>query len=149
MPARAMRESESGGGTMKCDVPAADEKKEPRPKPGFPFLDSGFGTDRRLVVGRRRQSVESASDYRAQLLDAVQVRRLTAFLRLVVDLVPVDEDLQDSAHAGLDLDRDVISAFRHELVDHPGRDSVVLSRHAVDDFDVHSAFASHSDKPPC
>lgn len=37
MPARAGRESESGGGTMKGDVPAADEKKNPDLSRGSPF----------------------------------------------------------------------------------------------------------------
>ena len=37
MPARAGRESESGCGMMKSDIPAADEKKNPDLSRGSPF----------------------------------------------------------------------------------------------------------------
>jgi hypothetical protein len=52
--------------------------------------------------------------------------------------------LQDSAHSGLHLNGYVLTAFRYELVDHPGRNTVILSRYAVDDLNVHQTFASHS-----
>ena len=96
-----------------------------------------------LVVGDGYQRVQSAPHDRPKLFDPVQMRGLVVLFDLVIDLVAIDEDLQDSADTGLDRDRYVTTAFRHELVDHPGRNSVVLSRDAVDYFNVHFAFSSH------
>ena len=96
-----------------------------------------------LVVGDGYQGVQSASHDRPKLFDAVQMRGLVVLFDLVIYLVAIDEDLQDSADAWLDRDRYVTTALCHELVDHPGRNSVVLSRDAVDDFNVHFAFTGH------
>ena len=100
-----------------------------------------------LVVVSWYQCVQPAPDNCPQLFDAVEVRRLPVLFSLVVDLVAIDEYLKYSANTGLDLDCYVLTTFCHELVDHPGRNSVILSRNAVDDLDVHSAFASHPTPP--
>ena len=97
-----------------------------------------------VVVGRGGERVEPVSHNRAQFLDAVEVRSLTVLFLLVVDLVAVNKHLEDSTHAGLHLDGYLASTFSYELVDHPGRDTVILSRYAVDDLNVHLSFASHS-----
>ena len=97
-----------------------------------------------VVVSRGGERVEPVSYDRTQFLDAVEVRGLSVLFLLVVYLVAVDEHLEDSAHAGLDLYGYRASAFSYELVDHPGHDTVVLSRYAVDDLNVHFSFASHS-----
>ena len=96
-----------------------------------------------LVVGDGYQGVQSAPHDCPKLFDPVQMRRLVVLFDLVIDLVAIDEDLQDSTDAGLDRDRYVTTTLCHELVDHPGRNSVVLSRDTVDDFNVHFAFTSH------
>ena len=97
-----------------------------------------------VVVGGDGERVEPVSHDCPQFLDAVEVRRLAVLFLLVIDLVAVNKHLEDSTHAGLHLDRYCASAFSYELVDHPGRNTVILSRYAVDDLDVHLSFASHS-----
>lgn len=96
------------------------------------------------LVCCHRYGFQPVLDYGFQLLDAVEVRGLSVLFLLVVDFVAIYEDLQNAGHAGLDLYGYCISAYTYELIDHPGRNTVILSRYAIDNLDVHLAFASHS-----
>ena len=97
-----------------------------------------------VVVSGGGERVEPVSYNRPQFLDAVEVRSLTVLFLLVIYLVAVNKHLEDSTHTGLHLDGYCTSAFSYKLVDHPGRNTVILSRYAVDDLNVHFSFASHS-----
>ena len=97
-----------------------------------------------VVVSGGGERVEPVSYNRPQFLDTVEVRRLTVLFLLVIYLVAVNKHLEDSTHTGLHLDRYCTSTFSYKLVDHPGRNTVILSRYAVDDLNVHLSFASHS-----
>ena len=121
------------------NVTAGPKAKTPTQVPG-PSIGS---MDSALVVGGGYQRVQPASHDCPKLFDAVQMRRLIVLFDLVIDLIAIDEDLQDSTDAWLDRDRYVTTTLCHEFVDHPGRNSVVLSRDAVDDLNIHFAFASH------
>ena len=79
-----------------------------------------------------------------QFLDSVEVRRLVALLSLVIDLVAIDIDLQHTQYTGAYFNRNCTSASIHKLVDHPGRNTVVLSGYTIDDLDIYQTFASHN-----
>ncbi len=97
-----------------------------------------------VVVSGSGERVEPVSYNRPQFLDTVEVRSLSVLFLLVIYLVAVNKHLEDSTHTGLHLNRYCTSAFSYELVDHPGRNTMILSRYAVDDLNVHLSFASHS-----
>lgn len=97
-----------------------------------------------VVVSGGGERVEPVSYNRPKFLDSVEVRRLAVLFLLVVNLVAVNKHLEDSTHTGLHLYGYCASTFSYELVDHPGRNTVILSRYAVDDLNVHLSFASHS-----
>ena len=79
-----------------------------------------------------------------ELLDSVEVRRLVALLSLIVDLVAIDIDLQDTRHTGSNFNRNCVTTGIHKLVDHPGRYTVVLSGYAIYDLNIYQTFASHN-----
>ena len=97
-----------------------------------------------LVSSGSHYALKPVLDDCLQFLDSVQMRGLIALFSLVVDLVAIYIDLQYTRYSGLNRDRNFITASIHKLVDHPGRNTVILSRYAVDDLNVHQTFASHS-----
>ena len=121
-------------------VRASRKKKDPDNR-GLSLQDSYAVL---VVVSGGGERVEPVSHNRPKFLDAVEVRSLSVLFLLVIDLVAVNKHLEDSTHTGLHLDGYCTSAFSYELVDHPGRNTVILSRYAVDDLNVHLSFASHS-----
>ena len=81
------------------------------------------------------------------LLDPVQMRCLVPVLFLIVDLLAVQEDLQDSADPWRNRDSYGFASLGEQLGGNPCRRTVVPSRNAVDDLRAYSSFTGHS-KPP-
>ena len=100
-----------------------------------------------LVVGPRWDGQEPLLERGSYLLDPVQMRCLVVFLFLIVDLLAVQEDLQDTADARRQSDGYAFASLGEQLGGNPCRRTVVRSRNAVDDLRTYRCFTSHS-KPP-